>query len=136
VYAVDAGYGQLLGSLRQDPRVVALERVNLGDLDTALVREPVSLITIDLSYLALAEAVPQLEAVEIDGRADLIALVKPMFELALPEPPTSEAQFEDAVGRAIAALEAGGWRVQGSIRSPVAGSRGAVEFLVHARRGS
>jgi 23S rRNA (cytidine1920-2'-O)/16S rRNA (cytidine1409-2'-O)-methyltransferase len=136
VYAVDAGYGQLLGSLRQDPRVVALERVNLGDLDATLVPEPVAVITIDLSYLALAEAVPQLEAVEIDEHADLIALVKPMFELALPTPPSSEPELEDAVARAVAALEAGGWRVQGSVRSPVAGARGAVEFLVHARRGT
>jgi 23S rRNA (cytidine1920-2'-O)/16S rRNA (cytidine1409-2'-O)-methyltransferase len=134
VYAVDAGYGQLLGSLRQEPRVVVLERVNLGDLDTNLVPEPVALITIDLSYLALAEAVPQLEAVEIAEGADLIALVKPMFELGLSTPPTAEPELEDAVARAEAALDAGGWRVQGSIRSPVAGARGAVEFLVHATR--
>ena len=131
-YAVDAGYGQLLGSLRQDPRVVALERVNLGDLDTALVPEPVEVITIDLSYLALAEAVPQLEAVEIAERADLIALVKPMFELALPEPPNSEAQFEDAVGRAVAALEAGGWRVAGL--DPLAGRGSARRGRVPAAR--
>jgi 23S rRNA (cytidine1920-2'-O)/16S rRNA (cytidine1409-2'-O)-methyltransferase len=58
VYAVDAGYGQLLGSLRQDQRVVVLERVNLGDLDTSCVPEAIELFTIDLSYLSLHEAVP------------------------------------------------------------------------------
>lgn len=58
VYAVDAGYGQLLGSLRQDERVVVLERVNLGALDSARVPEAVELLTIDLSYLSLHEAVP------------------------------------------------------------------------------
>lgn len=136
VYAVDAGFGQLLGSLRQDPRVVALERLNLGDLDTMLVPEPAEVITIDLSYLALAEAVPQLEAVGIDEVADLIALVKPMFELGLPMPPETEPELEDAVARAVAALEAGAWRAQASIRSPVAGARGAVEFLVHATRAA
>jgi 23S rRNA (cytidine1920-2'-O)/16S rRNA (cytidine1409-2'-O)-methyltransferase len=134
VYAVDAGYGQLLGSLRQDPRVVALERTNLGDLDATLVPETVEVITIDLSYLSLAEAVPQLEAARIDDRADLIALVKPMFELALPAPPTPEEELDDAVERAVSALERAVWSVQGTIRSPVVGSRGAVEFLVHARR--
>jgi 23S rRNA (cytidine1920-2'-O)/16S rRNA (cytidine1409-2'-O)-methyltransferase len=134
IYAVDAGYGQLLGSLRQDPRVVALERVNLGDLDTTLVPETVDVVTIDLSYLSIADAVPQLEAIRIGTHADLIALVKPMFELGLPSPPTSEPELEEAVARAVAALERSGWSVRGSMRSPVAGARGAVEHLVHARR--
>ena len=134
VYAVDVGFGQLLGSLRQDPRVVSLERVNLGELDETRVPEVVEVITIDVSYLSLAQAVPQLEAVRIDERADLIALVKPMFELALPTPPTAEPELERAVERAIGAIAMSGWRVQGAIRSPVEGARGAVEFLVHARR--
>ncbi len=58
VYAVDAGFGQLLGSLRQDPRVVVLERVNLGELDPSQVPEAIELFTIDLSYLSLSEAFP------------------------------------------------------------------------------
>jgi 23S rRNA (cytidine1920-2'-O)/16S rRNA (cytidine1409-2'-O)-methyltransferase len=58
VYAVDAGFGQLLGSLRQDPRVVVLERVNLGELDRSRIPESIELLTIDLSYLSLREAVP------------------------------------------------------------------------------
>jgi 23S rRNA (cytidine1920-2'-O)/16S rRNA (cytidine1409-2'-O)-methyltransferase len=58
VYAVDAGFGQLLGSLRQDPRVVNLERTNLGVLDAALVPDPIELVTIDVSYISLASAVP------------------------------------------------------------------------------
>src|SRR5205085_2625729 len=56
VYAVDAGYGQLLGSLRADPRVINLERVNVADLGPALVPDTVDMITVDLSYLSLAEA--------------------------------------------------------------------------------
>src|SRR5207248_8695281 len=59
VYAVDAGYGQLLGSLRQDPRVVNLEATNLGELSVDLIPDQVELVTLDLSYLALAAAVPQ-----------------------------------------------------------------------------
>jgi 23S rRNA (cytidine1920-2'-O)/16S rRNA (cytidine1409-2'-O)-methyltransferase len=135
VYAVDVGFGQLLGSLRQDPRIVSLERVNVGELDEALVPDVVEVITVDLSYLSLAQAVPQLETVRIDERADLIALVKPMFELALPAPPTTTPELDGAVERVVAAVETSGWDVQGSIRSPVEGARGAVEFLLHARRG-
>jgi 23S rRNA (cytidine1920-2'-O)/16S rRNA (cytidine1409-2'-O)-methyltransferase len=134
VYAVDAGYGQLLGSLRQDPRVVVLERVNLGDLDTRHVPEPVQIITIDLSYLAVSDAVSQLEPIRIDPSADLIALVKPMFELGLPSPPAECSELSRAVERAGAGLEAAGWSVLRSIRSPVAGARCAIEVLVHARR--
>jgi 23S rRNA (cytidine1920-2'-O)/16S rRNA (cytidine1409-2'-O)-methyltransferase len=60
VYAVDAGYGQLLGSLRQDQRVVDLERTNLGALSAALVPDEVGVVTADLSYVPLAVALPQL----------------------------------------------------------------------------
>jgi 23S rRNA (cytidine1920-2'-O)/16S rRNA (cytidine1409-2'-O)-methyltransferase len=134
VYAVDAGFGQLLGSLRQDQRVVDLERINLGELDEERVPELVDVITMDLSYLSVADAVPQLESLRIAESADLIALVKPMFELALPMPPETEPELAEAVDRARSALEAGRWNVRGSTRSPVPGARGSVEFLVHAGR--
>jgi 23S rRNA (cytidine1920-2'-O)/16S rRNA (cytidine1409-2'-O)-methyltransferase len=136
VYAVDAGYGQLRGSLRQDPRVVVLERVNLGELDPRHVPEHVEVVTIDLSYLAVAAAAPQLERVRITPGADLVALVKPMFELGLGSPPTAAAELARALELASAGLEASGWRVLGSIESTVAGARGARELLLHARRAT
>jgi 23S rRNA (cytidine1920-2'-O)/16S rRNA (cytidine1409-2'-O)-methyltransferase len=134
VYAVDAGHGQLAGALRQDERVVSLERVNLGALDRRLVPDSVDVVTFDLSYLSVARAAPQLRAVEIARRADLVALVKPMFELGLPAPPEGSARLQAAVDRAARGLERAGWCVLGTVRSPVAGSRGAVEFFVHARK--
>jgi 23S rRNA (cytidine1920-2'-O)/16S rRNA (cytidine1409-2'-O)-methyltransferase len=134
VYAVDAGYGQLLGSLRQDERVVNLERTNLGRLDAALVPDLVDVITIDLSYLAVAKAVGQLEPLRISPDADLIALVKPMFELELPAPPGDPGQLAAAVERAQRGLTRAGWRAVSWTRSPVEGSRGAIEYLIHARR--
>ena len=134
VYAVDAGHGQLIGSLRQDPRVVNLEGVNLGDLTPALVREDIEVVTLDLSYLALAEAVPQLVArVRIAPGADLVGLVKPMFELHLSSAPTDWAAVDAATEAARGGLEGAGWRVLGVMRSPVAGARGAREALIHAR---
>ena len=87
VYAVDAGHGQLLGSLRSNPRVVNLEGVNLGELDTTRVPEEVELVTLDLSYLPLADAVPQLGRLALARDAELVALVKPAFELRLGAPP-------------------------------------------------
>jgi 23S rRNA (cytidine1920-2'-O)/16S rRNA (cytidine1409-2'-O)-methyltransferase len=134
VYAVDAGHGQLRGRLRQDPRVVNLERTNLASLNTELVPEPVALVSMDLSYLAIAAAVPQLERLRIDAGADLIALVKPAFELGLASPPADDAKIPAAVTHAADGLCAGGWSVVATERSPVLGSRGAVEWLLHARR--
>jgi 23S rRNA (cytidine1920-2'-O)/16S rRNA (cytidine1409-2'-O)-methyltransferase len=134
VYAVDAGHGQLLGSLRRDGRVVNLERTNLGVLSPALVPEVAEVITVDLSYLALARAAPQLEAVAIAPGADLVALVKPMFELRLAHPPAEPGQRAKAVEIAMAAFEAAGWRAPRWIESPLPGRRGAIEYLIHLRR--
>ena len=134
VYAVDAGFGQLRGSLRADPRVVTLERTNIGRLDAHVAPEPVDVITLDLSYLAIALAVPQLGSLRFAPGADLIALVKPMYELGLEHPPRRRADRRRAVAAAEAGVRSAGWLPLGSIRSPVPGSRGAVEHLIHARR--
>ncbi len=134
VYAVDAGYGQLLGSLRLDPRVVNLERTNLGDLDTQRVPEPLDLLVMDLSYLSLARAVPQLEALVFAPGAEAIALVKPMFELGLAHPPHDEPALRAALENAVHAFREPPWRVLATARSPVPGAHGAIEWFVHARR--
>jgi 23S rRNA (cytidine1920-2'-O)/16S rRNA (cytidine1409-2'-O)-methyltransferase len=135
VYAVDVGYGQLLGSLRQDPRVRTLERTNVADLRPALLDEPPDLFTVDVSKLSLAAAIAQLTAnLAPAPGAELVGLVKPMFELRTAELPTTEEDFAAAVDHAATAAAEHGWQVLGSMRSPVAGHRGAVEHFLHARR--
>ena len=135
VYAVDAGFGQLLGSLRRHPAVVNLERTNLGDLSTSLVPEIVEVVTIDLSYISLARSVPQLNArVVVAPGADLVGLVKPQFELGLSRPPAHPRRLADAIERASDGIEGSGWTVMGVEDSPLRGRRGSVEFLLHARR--
>jgi 23S rRNA (cytidine1920-2'-O)/16S rRNA (cytidine1409-2'-O)-methyltransferase len=134
VYAIDAGFGQLLGSLRQDTRVVNLERINLGALEKTTVSESFDLVTIDISYLALADAVPQLEVVSFASGAVLIGLVKPMYELGLSRPPTDGSVLEEAVGRAASGIELASWTIRGRMQSPVRGGRGAIEFLLYAQR--
>ena len=134
VYAVDAGFGQLLGSLRQDPRVVNLEATNVAALDTRLIPDAIGLVTVDVSYLALAAAVAQLDRIALAHDADLIGLVKPMFELRLATAPSDAISVDAATERAAAGIAAAGWRVIGTMASPVLGGRGAVEALLHARR--
>lgn len=134
VYAVDAGHGQLLGSLRQDPRVVNLEATNVSGLDRALIPQALDVVTVDVSYLALAAAVAQLNGLAFSPAADLIGLVKPMFELRRATAPAGDDAVEEAVRRAAAGITAAGWSVLGWFHSPVTGARGAPEALLHARR--
>jgi 23S rRNA (cytidine1920-2'-O)/16S rRNA (cytidine1409-2'-O)-methyltransferase len=135
VYAVDAGFGQLLGSLRQEPKVVNLERTNLAALDHGLVPDEIALVTADLSYVALGTAIGQVTGrVRFAPHADLVGLVKPQFELGRSEPPTAAGELDAALDAAIEGVEAAGWAARGTMESPVHGSRGSVEFLLHATR--
>ena len=134
VYAVDAGHGQLRGELQQDPRVINLERTNLGQLSTGLVPEPVDVVTIDLSYLSLAAAAPQLVVLDFAPAADLIVLVKPVHELGLATLPEDDRVIAAAVEHATDGLKIAGWLVRAAERSPVRGARGAIEWLLHAQQ--
>jgi 23S rRNA (cytidine1920-2'-O)/16S rRNA (cytidine1409-2'-O)-methyltransferase len=132
VYAVDAGAGQLRGWLRADPRVINLERTNLARLGPHLVSQPADLITMDLSYLAIAAAIGQLDRRILAHAAQLIALVKPTFELHAATLADQPQQVAAAVETAARALESHGWQVLGQEPSPIRGANGAVEILLHA----
>lgn len=134
VYAVDAGHGQLLGSLRQDPRVVNLERTNVAELTREVVPEAVEVVTVDVSYLSLADAVAQLDRVELAPGAQLIGLVKPMFELRLDRAPSERGSLDRALELARGGVEAAGWTVRGTMDSPVTGAKGTPELFIWARR--
>jgi 23S rRNA (cytidine1920-2'-O)/16S rRNA (cytidine1409-2'-O)-methyltransferase len=134
VYAVDVGYGQLVGSLRQRDDVVVLERTNVAGLGPGVVPDPVDVVTLDLGYLALAEALPQLEQLRYAPGARLVALVKPMFELRLADPPEDEPALMRARDAAAAGAQRAGWRIEDWIHSPVTGSRGARELFIFGVR--
>ena len=132
VYALDVGHGQLLGSLRQDPRVVNLEATNVAAAGPDVVPEPVGVVSVDVSYLPLRQAVAQLDRVRFAGGAHLVGLVKPMFELALAALPTDEADHERAAEVAATGVAEAGWTVFDTFPSAVTGRHGAVEWFVHA----
>jgi len=132
VYAIDAGAGQLRGWLRADPRVINLERINLASLGPHLVAEPAGLLTIDLSYLSVAEAIGQVDRSLLTPSAQLVALVKPTFELRAPTLANRPGQVTAAVEAASRALEAHGWQVRAQQPSPILGAKGAVEVFLHA----
>jgi len=135
VYAVDAGAGQLRGWLRADPRVINLERTNLARLGPHLIGEPVDLVTMDLSYLAIADAIGQVDRQMLAPAAQLIALVKPTFELHAATLADQPQQITTATEAAARALEDHGWQVLGQQPSPILGAKGAAEVFIHATSG-
>jgi 23S rRNA (cytidine1920-2'-O)/16S rRNA (cytidine1409-2'-O)-methyltransferase len=134
VYAVDAGVGQLLGSLRVDPRVGNLEGCNLGDLRPAMLDRAIDIVVMDLSYLPLADALPQLDWLPLQPDADMVLLVKPTFELRRGRMAASDDDLRAAFESARAAVARSGWLVVGTSEAPRTGRRGARELFLHARR--
>ncbi|HZU72303.1 MAG TPA: SAM-dependent methyltransferase [Acidimicrobiales bacterium] len=135
VFAVDVGYGQLLGSLRQDPRVVNLERTNASAVTPALLGTTVDLIVVDVTYVRLGLIVAELTAnLDPPAGAELVGLVKPMFELERGELPTDPEEIAEAGRRAAADAARAGWQVVAVVDSQVVGSGGARELFLHARR--
>lgn len=134
VYAVDAGFGQLRGWLRNDTRVVNLEGRNIAVLDAELVPDVIDVVTVDLSYLALDTALPQLERLRFARGADLLALVKPTFELRAGTMAASDRDVAAAVERVESAIERTDWAAVGRCAAPAPGRRGAREVFLHARR--
>ena len=134
VYAIDVGYGQLAWSLRQDPRVVVMERTNVRTLDG--LPEPMDLLVGDLSFISLTKVLPALLRL---GAPEAVLLVKPQFE-AGREGVGRGGVVRDADVRAaaiagvVAAAEAAGAQVLGQMDSPVPGAKaGNVEHLLHLR---
>ncbi|MGZ8995743.1 MAG: TlyA family RNA methyltransferase [Rhodospirillales bacterium] len=138
VYAVDVGHGQLAWRLRQDPRVVVLERTNARELSPALVPEPIGLIVCDVSFIGLRIALPAALALVADEAA-LVALIKPQFEAGREQVGKGGVVRDASVHRAVCAeveawfAQRPGWRVIGICESPVTGPSGNVEFLIAAR---
>jgi len=139
VYAVDVGRGQLHARVAADPRVVSLESVDVRALDRARAPEPCGLVVCDVSFIGLAKALPAALALAADG-ADLVALVKPQFEVGRAHIGKGglvrdEAARKAALDGVAAFLQSAGWAVQATAESPVTGGEGAVEYLLWARKG-
>jgi 23S rRNA (cytidine1920-2'-O)/16S rRNA (cytidine1409-2'-O)-methyltransferase len=137
VFAVDVGRGQLHASLAADPRVTNLEATDARNLTAHMVGAP-DLIVSDVSFIGLEKALPAALSLAAPG-ADLIALVKPQFEVG-PERVgkgglvKDEGARQDALDAVAAFVETSGWSVQGTNDSPIVGGDGNREFLLWARK--
>jgi 23S rRNA (cytidine1920-2'-O)/16S rRNA (cytidine1409-2'-O)-methyltransferase len=141
VVALDVGHGQLHPRVRGDPRVTVLERTNVRSATTATIGGLVDAIVADLSFISLTKVIPTLVTLCHPG-SPMVLLVKPQFEAGRAEVGRgrgviTDPQIHDRVRREIgAALEAARCRVVAWIESPIRGSEGNREFLVHAVTGA
>jgi len=140
VYAVEAGYGQLVGRLRADPRVRNLERTNLSDLSPAELDPSPTLITLDLSYLSLSKALP-IAAHLLEPEGEILALLKPLFEVDNATARRT-GHIEDpallvaALHRVLQAGTEAGLVPQGAAKLALRPRHGVLEFFVYLARGT
>jgi len=139
VFAVDVTIDQLDWKLRQDPRVVTIER-NARYLRPEDVAENVTLVVADVSFISVAKVLPAIVPVAAPG-ADFLVLIKPQFELEKSEVGKGgivrdPALHQKAIDRVTAAAEAAGLEILGVKPSRVTGAEGNQEFFLHARARS
>lgn len=145
VLAIDVGYNQLDYRLRVDPRVTVLERLNFRRLDELPERERVAaagadLAVVDVSFISLRLILPVLATV-LSAPFDVVALVKPQFEVGVRDVGKGGiVRDADARARSLAGIVAMvdgelRWQVRGTMESPITGTKGNVEFLLHAQSG-
>ena len=138
VHAVDVGHGQMNKDLAADPRLVRHEGLNVRDLSSADVAEPVGAITADLSFITLELGLPPALSLAAPD-AWLVALVKPQFEAGRAAigkgGVVRDRMAREAALTKIAEFAAkSGWKVLGHMESPIAGGDGNVEYLLAARK--
>jgi len=136
VYAVDVGYGQIAWKLRQDPRVMVIERVNIRDMAPSLIAEPVDVAVIDVSFISLEKVIPSVLNF-LKPEAMIVALIKPQFEVGR-EQVGKGGIVRDETARTMAVkkvedfVRGVGLEVKGIISSPITGQDGNVEYLICA----
>jgi len=134
VYAIDVGYGQIDASLRNDARVVNREKVNARFLTAADFEDVIEFVSIDVSFIPLKLILP---AVATFLRGELVALIKPQFEVGKADVGKGgivrdETKRAAAVEAVVTVAREIGFDVRGVIESPVKGAEGNVEYLMYA----
>ena len=138
VYAVDVGYGQLDWTLRNDPRVVCMEKTNIRQLTKDRIGDPISLAVTDTSFISLKKVlIPLLGLIEKDG--EVVALIKPQFEVSpgevgkggvVRDPHLHTKVVEDIVSFANSLRV----EIRGTIESPLKGPKGNREFFIYLKK--
>ena len=138
VYAVDVGYGQLDWSLRQDERVVCMERTNIRYVKPEDIGEPLDFASVDVSFISLSKVLPAAYHLLKEG-AEMVCLIKPQFEAGREKVGKKgvvrdPAVHEEVISRILGVAEEDGFDVLGLTYSPVKGPEGNIEYLVRLKK--
>ncbi len=139
VYAVDVGYGQLAWKLRQDPRVVSLERTNIRYVTRELIPEPIDIATVDTSFISVTKFLPAVDSL-LTPEGRMVVLVKPQFEAGRSQVGKKGVVRDPEVHREVLAhlcdfAHTLSLRLLGLTHSPVLGPEGNIEFLLYLGKG-
>lgn len=134
VYAIDVGYGQLNWRLRNDRRVILLERTNIRYLERSAIKDQIDIATIDVSFISLLKVIPKvLEFLRPGG--EIIALIKPQFEVGRKDVNKGVVRDEGKRLKAVEMIknksEETGLHVKGVMVSPLVGPKGNIEYFIY-----
>ena len=136
VFAIDVGYGELNWKIRNDPRVVVMERTNIRYVTPEDIGEPLDLSVIDVSFISLRIVLPAIKNLLKEGRGQVLCLIKPQFEAGrenvgkngvIREP----AVHKEVLDNIVQLAKDLGFKILGLTFSPVKGPAGNIEFLGH-----
>ena len=139
VYAVDVGYGQLAWKLRNDERVINLERTNLRYVTREQIPEPIELAVMDVSFISIKLVLPAIKELLLPG-ADLVCLIKPQFEAGREEVGKKGVVRDSAVhceviNNILSFVPEIGLTAMGLDYSPIKGPEGNIEYICHLKNG-
>ena len=139
VYCIDVGYGQIAWQLRNDPRIVLLERTNARYIGKEKIPDVIDIVTADVSFISLTKVIPGVAEFLRNG-GEILALVKPQFEVGKGEVGKGGIVREEekrlqAVESVKISLEDTGLQTAGMFQSPVTGQKGNIEYFLYMKKG-
>jgi len=138
VYALDVGYGQLHWKLRNDPRVVNIEKTNIRYFNGKEIKSPIDLATIDVSFISLDKVLPKVKEL-VRKKGEMVALIKPQFEAGREKVErggvVKDKKVHGEIIDKIKLLARGlGLEVKGLISSPIKGPAGNIEYFIYLKK--
>lgn len=138
VYALDVGYGQLDWKLRNDPRVINIERTNVRYFKIGDLREKVDLVTVDVSFISLNKVISPLLPL-LKTRGEIIALIKPQFEAARKQAKKGVVKdpqvHKEVIYKIIEVARKESLKIKGLALSPLRGPAGNTEYFIYLTKG-
>lgn len=140
VFSVDVGYGQLDWKLRNDERVVNMERTNIRHVTSEDIGEKIDFVSIDVSFISLKLVLPVAYSLMAE-QAEIVFLIKPQFEAGKEEAKKEKGVIknprihESVINEILTFAAAQGFKIKALTFSPITGPAGNIEFLCHAIKG-